>query len=53
MLKEEIQRLEKENKATKKMNSKLQHEMKRLKYALDNRRFDIEELKDKDEDIPF
>lgn len=52
-LKEEIHRLEKENKNIKEMNSKFQQEMKSLKHALDNNRFDIDQYKDKDDDISF
>ena len=50
---EEIQRLEKENKNIKEMNSKFQQEMKSLKHALDNNRFEIDQYKDKDDDITF
>ena len=50
-LKEGIHRLEKENKDIKEMNSKFQQEMKSLKHALDNNRFDIDQYKDKDDDI--
>ena len=35
------------------MNGKFQQEMKSLKHALDNNRFDIEQYKDKDDDISF
>ena len=52
-LKEEIQRLGKENKNLKEMNSKFQQEIKSLMHALDNNRFDIDDYKDKDDDIAF
>ena len=37
----------------KELNSKLQHEVLTLNYALENNRFDIDKYKDKDDDIAF
>jgi len=52
-LKEDIQRLEKENENLKVVNSKLKQEVITLKYALENYRFDIDKYEDKDDDITF
>jgi len=52
-LKEDIQRLQKENENLKEVNSKLKQEVVSLKYALGNYRFDIDKYNEKDDDITF